>query len=153
LGVADQIEQLLILIVTEHFSLSRRLQNISNAELEYLTDDIDSQVQNLVFEGFLSTSGLEHLREYPRYFQAVNSRLEKMPHMGEKDRVHTVQLAQYWEKYETLQGHRLENECPELNLLRWMLEEFRVSLFAQALGTRIPVSAKRIDAQFEKLLS
>jgi ATP-dependent helicase HrpA len=64
-----------------------------------------------------------------------------------------VQLAQYWEKYETLQGHRLENECPELNLLRWMLEEFRVSLFAQALGTRIPVSAKRIDAQFEKLLS
>ena len=153
LGVADQIEQLLILIVTEHFSLSRRLQNISNAELEYLTDDIDSQLQNLVFEGFLSTSGLEHLREYPRYFQAVNSRLEKMPHMGEKDRVHTVQLAQYWEKYETLQGHRLENECPELNLLRWMLEEFRVSLFAQALGTRIPVSAKRIDAQFEKLLS
>ena len=153
LSVADQIEQLLDSIVAEHFSLSRRLRKITNAELKYLTDDIDSQLQNLVFEGFLSASGLERLREYPRYFRAVSSRLEKMPNMGEKDRVHTAQLAQYWEKYETLRRRRPENKCSGLNLLRWMLEEFRVSLFAQGLGTSMPVSAKRIDAQFEKLLS
>ena len=153
LRVADQIEQLLASIVAEHFGLSRRLQKITNAELGYLTDDIERQLQNLVFEGFLSASGLERLQEYPRYFRAVSSRLEKMPHMGEKDRTHTAQLAQYWEKYEALRRRRLENKHSGLNLLRWMLEEFRVSLFAQGLGTPMPVSAERIDAQFEKLLS
>ena len=153
LSVADKIEQLLASVVAAHFSLSRRLRKITSAELKYLIDDIERQLRNLVFEGFLSASGLERLQEYPRYLQAVSSRLDKMPHMGEKDRVHTAQLVQYWEKYETLRRCRLENQRPGLNVLRWMLEEFRVSLFAQGLGTPMPVSAKRIDAQFEKLLS
>ena len=153
LSAADKIEKLLTQIIEMHFRVSRQLQKHTNSSLTYLLDDIDRQLQNLVFEGFLSSTGLVWLQEYPRYFEAINFRLEKMPHMGAKDRSHTEQMVRYWDKYEALACNGPQSSHAEIRMLRWMLEEFRVSLFAQGLGTRMPVSAKKIDLHIDKLLS
>ncbi len=155
LSAADRIEKLLIQIIEMYFDVSRQLQKLTASSLTYLLDDINRQLHNLVFEGFLSATGLDWLQQYPRYFKAINIRLAKAPHMGEKDRSHTAQLAHYWDKYESL---ALAESGPgsshaETRMLRWMLEEFRVSLFAQGLGTRMPVSVKKIDQHIENLLS
>ena len=55
----------------------------------------------------------------------------------------------YWLKYEELCKQRVVKNPEELTHLRWMLEEYRVSLFAQNLGTKIQVSAKRLEKQFK----
>ena len=79
-------------------------------------------------------------------------RLKKVPHMGEKDWPNTELLSRYQVRYSSAESKAAGSDKEELLMLRWMLEEFRVSLFAQTLGTHIPVSEKRLDKQFEKVL-
>jgi len=108
----------------------------------------------LVPTGFLSSTDWKYLQEYPRYFRAVPMRFEKLRSGGEAtDRRGTEELRQYWQKYlERWKLHELASIIdPELEVFRWMIEEYRVSLFAQKLGTSIKVSPQRLDKQFEKV--
>ena len=151
LGVADNIERLLSLTLEALFKISRQIQKFVDTELDYLRSDIEQQLRYLIYPDFLSDTGLPWLTEYPRYFEAINLRLSKAPHMGDKDKLHTIQLTRYWRDFETLRDQTTLVDVVELNSLRWMIEEYRVSLFAQALGTRVSVSAKRLDKQIAKL--
>ena len=151
LGVADNIERLLSLTLEALFKISRQIQKFVDTELDYLRSDIEQQLRYLIYPDFLSDTGLPWLTEYPRYFEAINLRLSKAPHMGGKDKLHTIQLTRYWRDFETLRDQTTLVDVVELNSLRWMIEEYRVSLFAQALGTRVSVSAKRLDKQIAKL--
>jgi len=104
--------------------------------------------------GFLTATDWNILREYPRYFRAVPMRFEKLRSGGESaDRQGTAELNKYWQNYwERRKLHELAGIVdPELEVFRWMLEEYRVSLFAQRLGTSIKVSPQRLDKQFEKV--
>ena len=78
-------------------------------------------------------------------------RLEKMPReMGrEREFLHTIEPL--WARYATRQEQQKRQGVrdPELELYRWMLEEYRVSFFAQQLGTAMTVSVKRLDKQWE----
>ncbi|MOA53082.1 ATP-dependent RNA helicase HrpA [compost metagenome] len=71
----------------------------------------------------------------------------------QRDRVWSGEIAGYWEQYRArLAKHAQEGKRdPELVLYRWMLEEYRVSLFAQQLGTRMPVSDKRLNKQWSQV--
>jgi ATP-dependent helicase HrpA len=103
---------------------------------------------------FLTTTDWDYLRECPRYFRAVPMRFEKLRSGGElADRQGTEELNRYWQKYlERKELHELADIVdPELEVFRWMLEEYRVSLFAQRLGTSIKVSPQRLDKQLEKV--
>jgi len=77
-------------------------------------------------------------------------RLEKLPGQVQKDRVWSGELANMWAQYQTrLAKHGQEGKRdPELELYRWLLEEYRVSLFGQQLGTKVPVSDKRLSKQW-----
>ncbi|MCK0536126.1 ATP-dependent RNA helicase HrpA [Alcanivorax quisquiliarum] len=112
--------------------------------------DIKRQLGELMFPGFPLQVPARWLAEYPRYFKALAHRLEKLGGQIGRDRALVAELEALWEQYQTRAGEQPLWQQPEpLQLYRWMLEEYRVSLFAQQLGTRMPVSAKRLRQQWE----
>ena len=107
-------------------------------------EDVSSQLADMVYAGFLQDVEANVLRQYPRYLEAIAIRLQRLPQDPAKDIQRMRQIAPWWKRY--LQW--LEEEgtyTPELDNYRWLLEEFRVSLFAQELGTRQKVSVQRLE--------
>ncbi len=116
--------------------------------------DIRQQLTDLLPKGFWLTTPYEWLKHYPRYFKAIQLRLKRLTNFGfAKDAQAAAQLAPLWQSYrQRLDQHRQQGTCdPELTLYRWMLEELRVSLFAQELKTAVPVSLKKLEAQWAKV--
>ncbi|WP_028846624.1 MULTISPECIES: ATP-dependent RNA helicase HrpA [Thermocrispum] len=108
--------------------------------------DIDEQVAGLVYDGFVADTGFERLPDVERYLRAVQRRLEKLPRDGLRDAERMRVVRELTDEYRALlaevpPGHDVP---AELAKVRWMLEELRVSFFAQTLGTAYPVSEKRI---------
>ena len=116
--------------------------------------DIRQQIKNLTGDHFLSTTPWTWLEHYPRYFQAITLRLEKLTSTPvDQERQMREVLAEWWKVYADLQEKHAQLAIvdPELDQLRWMIEEYRVSLFAQQLGTSLTVSAKRLEKQLKKV--
>lgn len=150
---ANQLEELLERILTEQWQIRSQLADLKAPELAYVRADIEAQLDALFVEDFLLDNDWVWLQEYPRFLQAINVRLEKAPFLGPRDKPNTEELQALWQRY-LARAEQVRLSKPEpLQTLRWMLEEYRVSLFAQKLGTRIPVSAKRLDKQFTLLES
>jgi ATP-dependent helicase HrpA len=107
--------------------------------------DVRAQLAWLAPAGFLLTTPRERLQEFPRYLQAIEQRLEKLPRDPRRD----AQLAAEIAPLETRYRARVKAERglipPGGDEFRWLLEEFRVSLFAQQLGTRTRISARRLE--------
>ena len=92
------------------------------------------------------------LRQYPRYLKAIEQRLEKVAGQIQKDKIWMSELEEHWARWQQAcdkQGVAAVTANPELIRYRWMLEEYRVSLFAQNLKTQMPVSAKRLHKQWQ----
>lgn len=116
--------------------------------------DIQEQLADLTRPGFLRNTPWETLQHYPRYLRGIVTRLEKLNSGGlGKDQQNLKALRPYWTRYQTVAAECRERNVADaaLERFRWMLEEYRISLFAQALGTAEPVSPKRLDAQWEKV--
>jgi ATP-dependent helicase HrpA len=116
-------------------------------------NDIKSQLSELIQAEYLLTTSWPQLQHYPRYLQAILKRLEKYQRDLNRERLLSDQLQQYWQRYK---GLRDKNKAqglfdPALEDFRWMLEEYRVSLFAQTLGTQTAVSDKRLQQQWRQL--
>ena len=110
-------------------------------------DDLHEQLDALLATGFareLSTARLAHL---PRYLKAMRLRAERLRQDPSKDQQRMLQVLPYWRAY---LNHRAEGR-DGLEELRWLIEEWRVSLFAQELKTAEPVSAKRLARALEAL--
>ncbi len=138
-------QQLLVLLPLNHQIRKRLKGNIDISLLEAL-NDVREQVESLVYVGFLNDLTLDELRQYPRYMKAIIKRLDKLAGDAHKDRGLYLQVQPYWDDYKKLRNK--EGNSKKVKKLRWMLEEFRVSLFAQDLGTACPVSAKRVAKMF-----
>jgi ATP-dependent helicase HrpA len=113
-------------------------------------NDIDAQLKRLLGGAFQRDTPAPWLSQYPRYMKAVLQRLERLPGQYAKDQ-------QYTQSLHALSQPLLDALAQRPGLLwqsegamtyRWMLEEFRVSLFAQSLGTRQAVSQKRLQEQW-----
>jgi ATP-dependent helicase HrpA len=120
---------------------------------QYALDDIRDQFARLAGPRSLSTTPWNWLRHCPRYFRAVHARLEALTGGGmAKDRERYEEFLPWWKKYLDWQDRRPESAADaEFVLYRWMLEEYRVSLFAQKLETSIAVSPKRLEQQWSKV--
>ncbi len=118
-------------------------------------EDVTSQLDHLLPAGFLASTPADRLRHYPRYLSALEARLRRLAEGrtgGERAALDTVAPA--WWRYLDALG-RLDS-CPpaargELDSYRWTVEELRVSLFAQGLGTAQPVSARRLEEQWGRV--
>ncbi|MDQ7016940.1 MAG: DUF3418 domain-containing protein, partial [Gammaproteobacteria bacterium] len=160
LGKSQLIEQgnhlsaLLEKILTHHQAIQVRIKgNIGLNQLDAIAE-IKEQLAHLIYAGFLPQTPQENLRHYPRYLQAILRRLESLKRAPTKDRQHRLTLQPLWQACKTQlekQRNRPLEQQPELETLRWMLEELRVSLFAQQLGTTAPISVKRIEKQLQRL--
>ncbi|MDH5395533.1 MAG: DUF3418 domain-containing protein, partial [Gammaproteobacteria bacterium] len=146
---ANAICQVLADIFTLYSSIKKQIKKNSKPNWLVSLADIQSQLDHLVYEDFMYFTPIEYLESYPRYLQAIQYRLEKLPQAAERDRQYTNLLAPYWENFITHDAEYYDH--PVFSLYRWMLEEFRVSLFAQNLKTQIPVSEKRIKSQWQEV--
>ena len=108
--------------------------------------DMKAQVARLVHRGFVGEAGAAQLRQIPRYLTAVRQRREKLPGAVGRDRLLMDQVASLQEAYLNRVDALPDGRPPgaRLQRVRWMLEEFRVSLWAQQLGTAYPISDARI---------
>jgi len=112
--------------------------------------EIRSQLDNLVYPGFLLDTPKQYLAEIPRYLQAIKIRLEKLRQQPDKDRLNRVEIAPIIEHLEQLDKQQIQQN-PAVMEYRWLTEELRVSLFAQQLGTKQKVSPKRLDKLWKSL--
>ncbi|GLZ87476.1 ATP-dependent helicase [Metapseudomonas resinovorans] len=150
---AERLARLTLEILKLWHALQKRFKGRIDLAQAVALNDIKAQLGNLVYPGFVRETPAEWLKELPRYLKAIEQRFDKIAAQLQRDRVWSGELAGYWEQYKArLAKHAQEGKRdPELVLYRWMLEEYRVSLFAQQLGTKMAVSDKRMNKQWSQV--
>jgi len=150
---AERLAKLTLEILKLWHGLQKRFKGKIDLAQAIALNDIKQQLGNLVYSGFVRETPADWLKELPRYLKAIEQRFEKIGAQLQRDRVWSGELAGYWEQYQArLAKHGQEGKRdPQLLLYRWMLEEYRVSLFAQQLGTKIAVSDKRLSKQWSQV--
>lgn len=110
------------------------------------------ELHGLLPPRFLEQISFDRLKELPRYLKALLTRLERAALNPQKDAERAAQLAPYTQVVAGLAAK--PSNVPEVRAMqedfRWLVEEFKVSLFAQELGTAVPISAKRLDQKLEQ---
>ncbi|WP_122570472.1 ATP-dependent RNA helicase HrpA [Pseudomonas viridiflava] len=147
---AERLAKLTLEILKLWHGLQKRFKGKIDLAQAVALNDIKAQLGKLVYPGFVRETPAQWLKEMPRYLKAIEMRLEKLPGQVQKDRVWSIELAGLWAQYQArADKHRQEGKRdPELAVYRWWMEEYRVSLFAQQLGTKMPVSDKRLSKQW-----
>jgi len=135
-------------------SIEARLTELTVPVLAPAVADVRAQLAGLLGPGFVTATGAQRLPDLTRYLQAIARRLDKLPRDPDRDRdwMHRVQaVAQAYQQLPQQAGSNGGDESPELQRIRWMIEELRVSYFAQELRTPYPVSDKRIYQAMDAL--
>jgi ATP-dependent helicase HrpA len=147
------ITQLVEQILTLAHAINKKLKGKIDLTMLVAQGDIKSQLQRLIFPGFACQIGEPRLPDLKRYLMALQKRLEKLPINPNQDRLHTIALNELEARYSALCKTMMANENDNIELaeIYWMIEELRVSLFAQQLGTAYPVSEKRVKLKLAEL--
>jgi ATP-dependent helicase HrpA len=118
----------------------------------YAKDDINQQVNWLFLPKTLSNVSLDKTSQYPRLIRAMQIRIEKLGSQISKDRSYIQQLESFAGPIKGIQDQMLSYDLEEaIWEFQWLLEEYRVSLFAQQLKTRVPVSEKRLKKNWSDI--
>jgi ATP-dependent helicase HrpA len=127
-------------------AVRRRLGLVYPPALRTSIADIESQVDGIVHNGFIAAAGARRLPELARYPGAAEHRLARLPDDPGRDLVRLASIGRMQAAYEDLLDRLppARRSAPEVAQVRWMIEELRVSVFAQQLGTAHPVSEQRI---------
>ncbi|MET1065034.1 MAG: DUF3418 domain-containing protein, partial [Arthrobacter sp.] len=135
--------------------IERALKGTTSLALISALNDMKSQLEQLVFPGFVARTGYKQLSQLPRYLAAIEKRLEKLPTNVQRDAQHMAAIQALEDDYDDAVSALLPGRRAgaELTQVRWMIEELRVSLFAVELGTAYSVSEKRIRAVLNKALA
>jgi ATP-dependent helicase HrpA len=144
----EEVTALLASILTGFQQVQFALAQAKAPALANGVNDIRDQLGALTPTDFLISTPYQWLRHFPRYFQAILLRLQKMSGPGmPRDAKNTAEIAPLWRGYHELEKRKKELGLSEPRIIeyRWMVEEMRVSLFAQELRTAVPVSVKRIQ--------
>jgi len=146
-AVTDAVARQAQAIATEYQLLTVK-QSQMTATANRLKRDLDQQVGQLVYKGCFSQTPWEHLQHVPRYLKALRLRIEKHPANPDRDGKNAGSVGVLWEKWQNKvnslsQAHL--DVSQDLQEYRWLIEELRVSLFAQELKTPFPVSIKRLE--------
>lgn len=140
--IAKQVER----ILTTVFNINKRLKGRVDMSMALGLSDIKAQMNGLVYRGFVTGNGFKRLGDTLRYLQAIEKRLEKLavdPHRDRAQMLKVESVQQAWQQWiNKLPPARREDD--DVKEIRWMIEELRVSYFAQQLGTPYPISDKRI---------
>jgi ATP-dependent helicase HrpA len=135
--------------------IEKQLKGTTSLALISALNDVKSQLEQLVYPGFVARTGYAQLSQLPRYLAAIEKRLEKLPGNVQRDAQHMAAVQALEDDYDDAVSALLPGRRAgaELTHVRWMIEELRVSLFAVELGTAYSVSEKRIRAALNKVLA
>ena len=150
LRTGERFERLLTEVVEAAFEARRKLGSLQGRDLAAIRKDIEEQLNGLVYPGYLAATPPQWLLEYPRYFKAIAQRLDKLPQQVARDLDNLPDLV----RLQSLVKKVTQSSCADSPAgveFRWMVEELRVSLFAQTLGTRMPVSVRRLEKKLAEL--
>jgi ATP-dependent RNA helicase HrpA len=155
LPAIQEVTRLVAALFEAHHELRLALEQAKAATWQYATDDLRDQLAAILPDGFLTKTPWAWLQYFPRFLKAMTLRLTKIKSGSlPRDRQAHEQVSSRWLAYKTraVEHAKRRIDDPELEIFRWMIEELRVSLFAQELGTSIPVSPQRLDKQWSKVL-
>ena len=147
--LANEIARLTAQILAEFYSLPKKLQGLKAHAAA--ASDMQNQLQTLIGKRFIADHDFTQLAHFPRYLKAISVRMEKLradPARDVKLMAEWSSVAQPWQRAPRRSGADAD---PKLIEFRWLLEELRVSLYAQELRTPMPVSAKRLQKIWESL--
>jgi ATP-dependent helicase HrpA len=152
-AVVDAALHVAAAIASAHHALSQRIAALPAGQRR-LAAEAKAQRDALVHPGFLGETPWAQLAHLPRFLEALSRRLERHLQNPERDARHAAQVGAWWSRWqEQVERARREGTAsPALEDFRWLIEELRVSLFAQELRTSVPVSLKRIDRAWNDLL-
>ena len=140
--IAQKVEQLLTLT----HQLNQRLKGKMDFTMAFALSDMKNQISGLIYQGFVQKSGYARLPDLLRYLQAIDKRMDKLAQDVNRDRAAMLRVEQVQQAYQQLLA-KLPKSKPisdEVAEICYMIEELRVSLFAQQLGTKYQVSDKRV---------
>jgi ATP-dependent helicase HrpA len=148
--IADRLSSIVTLIFKEWRAVRLALEKLTSPSFTAAVADVNAQLKALLTPGFIESVPRPYLDYLPRYLKSIARRLERLPANAQRD----SELASKVKPFTTaLQGLLAQltrpTVPPELFQLRWMIEEYRVSLFAQELKTMMKVSDKRLAEQLE----
>lgn len=155
-SLADSADELCGFALQCHQHL-HRIDKALNGRIDLravpILNDIKAQVAGLMHPHYLSDTPDTWLSQYPRYLEAVEIRLEKFQRELRQQTLQSEQLQQLGQRYQKLLEEARARDLLNDDLLefRWWIEEYRVSLFAQQLGTRFSVSEKRLEKRIKEL--
>jgi len=145
----------LVTTLEAHHRVSVELGKTAPKAWQFVHQDVQEQLSRLFSLDFLRHTPQVYLQHYPRYLQAIEIRLDKIQNQLNKELQWCREFSELWRQYQSaLEKLNRENtQLAALQEFRWELEEYRVSLYAQALGTPRPVSIKRLNKQIDKIVS
>jgi ATP-dependent helicase HrpA len=142
--IAQEIARTATGILAERAALEKKLAGMKNFPRE--TEDVKNQLGRLLEKGWLARTPWERLQHLPRYLKAASLRLDKLRADPAREARLAAELAPLEQAYRREAAARARHGAPpaEFEQFGWLLEELRVSLFAQELKTPVPVSVKRL---------
>ena len=145
-AVAEGAFRLLAAIATDYHALSQRIAALGPSRARFGAE-LAAQRDAMVYAGFFVATPWAQLNHLPRYLQALQRRLIKAQENPALDAKHGQAVAALWERYRARAdaNRAAQRREPALEEYRWLLEELKVSLFAQELRTAQPVSYKRLE--------
>ena len=149
--LAQELCRLVAGILAEHQALRKKLQGLkTQAQAER---EIGEQLAYLLPKNFIAATPSERLQHLPRYLKAVALRLEKLRADPARDARWSAEFNPLWQLWlrEDLKQKKQNVADPQLEQFRWLLEELRVSLYAQELRTPVPVSVKRLQKMWQAM--
>lgn len=152
-AVSEAVARQAQAIATEYQLLAAK-QNQMAATVNRLKRDLEQQVCLLVYKGCFSQTPWEQLQHVPRYLKALRLRIEKHPANPERDGKNAGSVGVLWQKWQDKINalNQAHLDIPQsLQDYRWLIEELRVSLFAQELKTPFPISIKRLEKTWQDM--
>lgn len=149
---AQQLDSVIGKAVLAAQAIQQQLDALKAPEAKITVQDVRSQLAALWGKNFLREATFEQVLQYGRYMEALQKRLEKLRGGVPRDQQAVAQLQKYWQPVcEWRQKTPLAEWTDAQHQLRWLLEEWRIALFAQPMKTRESVSEKKISELFLKI--
>ncbi|MEP7329133.1 MAG: DUF3418 domain-containing protein, partial [Betaproteobacteria bacterium] len=151
-AVIEGAFRLLQAVAADVQALNQRLGTLPKTHAR-IGAEVRAQRDALIYRGFFSATPWVQLEHLPRYVRALDRRLAKYAERPDRDAKHAVEVGRLWQQYaeRAEREHKAGRHEPALEAYRWLLEELRVSLFAQELKTPFPVSFKRLAKAWSDL--
>ena len=147
--IAQEVARLAGTVLTEYAAAARKLKDAKPPK--DVADDVAAQLQRLMPKRFVSATPYAQLQHYPRYLKAITLRLDKLKGDPARDAQRLTELRPLDQRYTRRLADLKGTQDARMDEFRWLLEELRVSLFAQELRTPQPVSIKRLEKAWAQI--